>query len=101
MKELTQENEIIIKNYIERELSNSEDQFQLTVEEALTVFKESISAIEEVRGKEINEEDFINFLDYYKIIKMVEKISENIRTEKYLETVRKYKGQVTHRGVQA
>lgn len=101
MKELTQENEIIIKNYIERELSNSDDQFQLTVEEALTVFKESISAIEEVRGKEIDEEDFINFLDYYKIIKMVEKISENIRTEKYLETVRKYNGQVTHRGVQA
>lgn len=79
----------ILKNFIEKEIANSDDQFQVTVQEMQEIFKNAIKAIEELSGEEIDVEKFNEFLKYYKIMKIVEKVSEELRCDKYLESCRK------------
>jgi hypothetical protein len=81
----------ILKNFIEKEIANSDDQFQVTVQEMQEIFKNAIKAIEELSGEEIDVEKFNEFLKYYKIMKIVEKVSEELRCDKYLESCRKGK----------
>ena len=81
----------ILKNFIEKEIANSEDQYQVTVQEMQEIFKNAIKAIEELSGEEIDIDKFNEFLKFYKIMKVVEKISEELRCDKYLEACRKGK----------
>lgn len=79
----------ILKNFIENEIAQSDDQFQLTSTEMQELFKQAIKATEEVTGKEVDLEKFSEFLNYYKIMKVVEKVSEELRSEKYFEAMKK------------
>ena len=81
----------ILKKNIKKEIANSDDQFQVTVQEMQEIFKNAIKAIEELSGEEIDVEKFNEFLKYYKIMKIVEKVSEELRCDKYLESCRKGK----------
>ena len=65
----------------------SKDSIQLY--NSLKIFKNAIKAIEELSGEEIDVEKFNEFLKYYKIMKIVEKVSEELRCDKYLESCRK------------
>lgn len=76
----------ILKNFIEKEIANSNDQFELSVQEMQTIFENAIKAIEELSGEEVDLDKFNEFLRYYKIMKIVEKISEEVRCDKYLES---------------
>ena len=79
----------ILKNFIEKEIANSDDQFQVTVQEMQAIFENAIKAVEELSGEEIDLEEFNKFIKYYKIMKIVEKISEEVRCDKYLESCKK------------
>lgn len=79
----------ILKNFIEKEIANSDDQFQVTVQEMQEIFKNAIKAVEELTGEEIDIEKFNEFLKYYKVMKIVEKIAEEVRCTKYLESCKK------------
>lgn len=75
----------VLKNFIEQEIQNSDDQFQLSVEETQEVFKSAIKVMEEISGQELEIDKFKEFLNFYKVMKIVEKVSEELRTEKYLQ----------------
>ena len=79
----------ILKNFIEKEIANSDDQFQVTVQEMQTIFENAIKAIEELSGEKIDIEKFNEFLRYYKVMKVVEQVAENLRCDKYLESCKK------------
>ena len=79
----------ILKNFIEHEIAISDNQYQLSPEEMQQCFKGAIKATEEVIGREIDLEKFHEFLSYYKIMKVVEKVSEEIMAEKYFSAMKK------------
>ena len=79
----------ILKNFIEKEIANSDDQFQLTVQEMQTIFENAIKAMEELSEEKIDIEKFNEFLRYYKVMKIVEQVAENLRCDKYLESCKK------------
>lgn len=79
----------ILKNFIEKEIANSDDRFQITVQEMQTIFENAIKAIEELSGETVDINKFNEFLRYYKIMKIVEKVSEELRCDKYLESCKK------------
>lgn len=80
----------LLRNFIENEIAQSDDQFQLTVEEMQNLFENAIKATEEVTGKSVDLEKFNEFLSYYKIMKIVEKVSEELRSEKYFNSIKKF-----------
>lgn len=79
----------ILKNFIEKEIANSDDRFQITVQEMQSIFENAIKAIEELSGETVDLDKFNEFLRYYKIMKIVEKVSEELRCDKYLESCKK------------
>lgn len=79
----------ILKNFIEKEIANSDDQFQVTVQEMQTIFENAIKAVEELSEEKIDIEKFNEFLRYYKVMKVVEQVAENLRCDKYLESCKK------------
>lgn len=79
----------LLKGFIENEIAQSDDQYQLTTQEMQELFKQAIKATEEVTGREVDIEKFNEFLGYYKIMKVVEKVSEELRSEKYFEHMKK------------
>jgi len=79
----------ILKSFIENEIAQSDDQYQLSVAEMQELFKQAIKATEEVTGKEIDMDKFNEFLYFYKIMKVVEKVSEELRAEKYFTAMKK------------
>jgi len=84
-----QERMKILKNFIEKEIANSEDRYSPSVKEMQTIFENSIKAIEELSGEEVDLERFNEFLKFYKIMKVVEQITENLRCDKYIEDCKK------------
>ena len=86
-----QERMKILKNFIEKEIANSEDKYSPSVKEMQTIFENSIKAIEELSGEEVDLERFNEFLKFYKIMKVVEQITENLRCDKYIEDCKKGK----------
>ena len=88
---MSEEKMKILKNFIEKEIANSDDQFQVSVQEMQEIFKNSIKAVEELSGEEIDLEEFNKFIRYYKVMKIVERISEEVRCDKYLESCKKGK----------
>lgn len=89
MEEQKQERMKILKNFIEKEIANSEDRYSPSVQEMQTIFENSIKAVEELSGEEIDIERFNEFLKYYKIMKIVEKIAEDVRCDKYIADCKK------------
>ena len=89
MEEQKQERMKILKNFIEKEIANSDDRYSPTVKEMQSIFENAIKAIEELSGEEINIEKFNEFLKYYKIMKIVEKIAEEVRCDKYIADCKK------------
>ena len=81
----------VLKNFIENEIAQSNDQFELTVTEMQTIFENAIKAIEELSGEEIDLDEFNKFLRLYKVIKVVEKIAEEVRCDKYLASCKERK----------
>ena len=79
----------ILEKFIQREIENSDDKYKLTPNETKEVFKNAIQAVEEITGQKIDEEKFNEFLSYYKIMKIVEMISEQLRSDKYIEDCRR------------
>ena len=79
----------ILKAFIENEIAQSDDQYQLSVAEMQELFKQAIKATEEVTGKEIDMDKFNEFLYFYKIMQVVEKASEELRAEKYFQAMKK------------
>ena len=82
----------ILEKFIQREIENSDDKYKLTPNETKEVFKNAIQAVEEITGQKIDEEKFNEFLSYYKIMKIVEMISEQLRSDKYIEDCRRIQG---------
>ena len=77
----------ILKNFIENEIANSDDQYALSVAETQAVFENAFKAVTETTGKEIDIEKFNEFLTYY--MKIVEKVTEELRSERYIEAMKK------------
>ncbi|MBQ3420720.1 MAG: hypothetical protein IJH34_03440 [Romboutsia sp.] len=88
-EEVKQNKMRILKNFIEKEIANSTDQYELSVTEMQAIFENSIKAIEELSGEEIDVEEFSKFLKLYKIIKVAEKIIEEVKCDKYLADCKK------------
>lgn len=86
-----QERMKILKNFIEKEIANSEDKYSPSVQEMQTIFENSIKAIEELSGEEVDLERFNEFLKFYKIMKVIEQITENLRCDKYIADCKKGK----------
>ena len=86
----------IFNKFIQREVENSDDKYKLTVNETKEVFKNAIQAVEELTQTKIDPERFNEFLTYYKVMKIVEAISEEVRSDKYVadmrERIKKTKG---------
>ena len=78
----------ILKQFIEREISQSHDKYEVSVAQMQVIFENAIKAIEEVSGKEIDLDKFNEFLQYYKIMKVVEKVTEELRVENYLKDMK-------------
>ena len=78
----------ILKQFIEREISQSDDKYEVSVAQMQVIFENAIKAIEEVSGKEIDLDKFNEFLQYYKITKVVEKVTEELRVENYLKDMK-------------
>ena len=78
----------ILKQFIEREISQSDDKYEISVAQMQVIFENAIKAIEEVSGKEIDLDKFNEFLQYYKIMKVVEKVTEELRVENYLKDMK-------------
>lgn len=78
----------ILKQFIEREISQSDDKYEVSVAQMQVIFENAIKAIEEVSGKEIDLDKFNEFLQYYKIMKVVEKVTEELRVENYLKDMK-------------
>lgn len=89
----------IFNKFIQREIENSDDKYKLTVNETKEVFKNAIQAVEELTQTKIDPERFNEFLTYYKVMKIVEAISEEVRSDKYVadmrERLEKTKGKQT------
>lgn len=89
----------IFNKFIQREVENSDDKYKLTVNETKEVFKNAIQAVEELIQTKIDPERFNEFLTYYKVMKIVEAISEEVRSDKYVadmrERLEKTKGKQT------
>lgn len=89
----------IFNKFIQREVENSDDKYKLTVNETKEVFKNAIQAVEELTQTRIDPERFNEFLTYYKVMKIVEAISEEVRSDKYVadmrERLEKTKGKQT------
>lgn len=89
----------IFNKFIQREVENSDDRYKLTVNETKEVFKNAIQAVEELTQTKIDPERFNEFLTYYKVMKIVEAISEEVRSDKYVadmrERLEKTKGKQT------
>ena len=89
----------IFNKFIQREVENSDDKYKLTVNETKEVFKNAIQAVEELTQTKIDPERFNEFLTYYKVMKIVEAISEVVRSDKYVadmrERLEKTKGKQT------
>lgn len=89
----------IFNKFIQREVENSDDKYKLTVNETKEVFKNAIQAVEELTQTKIDPERFNEFLTYYKVMKIVEAISEEVRSDKYVadmrERLEKTKGKQT------
>ena len=75
----------LLDKFIQREVENTDDRYQLSKNEMKEVFKNAIQAIEELTGQKIDEQKFNEFLSYYKIMKIVERISEELRSDKYVK----------------
>lgn len=78
----------IFNKFIQREVENSDDKYKLTVNETKEVFKNAIQAVEELTQTKIDPERFNEFLTYYKVMKIVEAISEEVRSDKYVADMR-------------
>lgn len=78
----------IFNKFIQREVENSDDRYKLTVNETKEVFKNAIQAVEELTQTKIDPERFNEFLTYYKVMKIVEAISEEVRSDKYVADMR-------------
>lgn len=78
----------IFNKFIQREVENSDDKYKLTVNETKEVFKNAIQAVEELTQTRIDPERFNEFLTYYKVMKIVEAISEEVRSDKYVADMR-------------
>lgn len=78
----------IFNKFIQREIENSDDKYKLTVNETKEVFKNAIQAVEELTQTKIDPERFNEFLTYYKVMKIVEAISEEVRSDKYVADMR-------------
>ena len=78
----------ILKQFIEREISQSDDKYEISVAQMQVIFENAIKAIEEVSGKEVDLDKFNEFLQYYKIMKVVEKVTEELRVENYLKDMK-------------
>ena len=78
----------ILKQFIEREISQSDNKYEVSVAQMQVIFENAIKAIEEVSGKEIDLDKFNEFLQYYKIMKVVEKVTEELRVENYLKDMK-------------
>ena len=78
----------ILKQFIEREISQSDDKYEVSVAQMQVIFENAIKAIEEVSGKEVDLDKFNEFLQYYKIMKVVEKVTEELRVENYLKDMK-------------
>ena len=89
----------IFNKFIQKEVENSDDKYKLTVNETKEVFKNAIQAVEEQTQTKIDPERFNEFLTYYKVMKIVEAISEEVRSDKYVadmrERLEKTKGKQT------
>lgn len=89
----------IFNKFIQKEVENSDDKYKLTVNETKEVFKNAIQAVEELTQTKIDPERFNEFLTYYKVMKIVEAISEEVRSDKYVadmrERLEKTKGKQT------
>ena len=89
----------IFNKFIQREVENSDDRYKLTVNETKEVLKNAIQAVEELTQTKIDPERFNEFLTYYKVMKIVEAISEEVRSDKYVadmrERLEKTKGKQT------
>ena len=89
----------IFNKFIQRDVENSDDKYKLTVNETKEVFKNAIQAVEELTQIKIDPERFNEFLTYYKVMKIVEAISEEVRSDKYVadmrERLEKTKGKQT------
>lgn len=75
----------ILNKFIQQEIENSDDKYALTSNEIREVFKNAIQAVEELQGTKIDLTRFNEFLSFYKIMKIVEQVSEEIRSDKYLQ----------------
>lgn len=78
----------IFNKFIQKEVENSDDKYKLTVNETKEVFKNAIQAVEELTQTKIDPERFNEFLTYYKVMKIVEAISEEVRSDKYVADMR-------------
>ena len=78
----------IFNKFVQREVENSDDKYKLTVNETKEVFKNAIQAVEELTQTKIDPERFNEFLTYYKVMKIVEAISEEVRSDKYVADMR-------------
>ena len=78
----------ILKQFIEREISQSDNKYEVSVAQMQVIFENAIKAIEEVSGKEVDLDKFNEFLQYYKIMKVVEKVTEELRVENYLKDMK-------------
>lgn len=79
----------ILKNFIEKEIAASDDRYELTVQEMQAIFENAIKAIEDLSGEEIDLDEFNKFLKLYKVMKVVERIAEQVRCDKYLADCKK------------
>lgn len=79
----------ILKNFIEKEIAASDDKYELSVQEMQIIFENAIKAIEELSGEEIDLDEFNKFLKLYKVMKVVERIAEQVRCDKYLADCKK------------
>ena len=78
----------LLSKFIQREVENSDDQYKLSINETKEVFKNAIRVVEEISGTEIDDVKFNEFLTFYKIMKIVESVCEELRSDKYIADMR-------------
>lgn len=83
----------VMHRFIEQELAHSSEPSccQLSMNEMKYVFDQAILTCEKLLGKEIDGEKFNEFLNFYRIIKTVEKVTEEMKSEKYLNAYKEGK----------
>lgn len=90
----------LLKKFIQREVENSDDKYKLTFNETKEVFKNAIQVVEEISDTKIDEVKFNEFLTFYKIMKIVESVCEELRSDKYLADMRNRVNYKSKGGVQ-